>query len=101
MSQYYTPLTLVHLEGLYHMFQYLSKHEMSRLVFDTFQLKFVESAFALGATDWKDFYGDIKYELSPGMPDPLSKSEHMTCFLILIMMVTLLIGVCTQVFLCM
>ena len=39
-----------------------------------------ECAFASGKTDWKDFYGDIKDELPPGMPEPLGKSAHSTCF---------------------
>ena len=40
-------------EGLYHMFEYLRNNEMSRVVFDLFQPKFDDSAFALGTTDWK------------------------------------------------
>ena len=60
MSQYYTPLTLVHLEGLYHMFQYLRKHEMSRVVFYMFQPKDDETVFASGKTYWKELYGEIE-----------------------------------------
>ena len=53
---------------------------ITRLVFDPFQLKVGESAFASGKTDWKDFYGDITEELPPGMPEALGKSVHTTCF---------------------
>jgi hypothetical protein len=69
-----------HLEGLYHVFEYLRQHLMSRIVFDPYQSKVDESAFASGTTDWKDFYGDITEELPPGMPEPLGKSAHTTCF---------------------
>ena len=62
------------------MFEYLRKHEMFRVVFDPFQPKVDESAFALGATYWKNFYGYIKEYLPLGMPDPLVKSSHTTCF---------------------
>ena len=34
MSQYSASPRLGHLEGLYHIFGYLRKHEMSRIVFD-------------------------------------------------------------------
>ena len=41
---------------------------------EPFQTKVDESAFASRTADWKDFYGDIEEDLSPGMPDPLGKS---------------------------
>ena len=44
---------------------------MYRVLFDTFQPKVDESAFASGATYWKDFYGDIKEDIPPGIPYPL------------------------------
>ena len=53
---------------------------MSRVVFDPSQPKIDESVFASGKTDWKDFYEDIEEELPPGMPEPLGKSAHSTCF---------------------
>jgi hypothetical protein len=80
MSQYSASPRLGHLEGLYHVFAYLRKHLMSRVVFDPHQTKVDESAFASGKTDWKDFYGDVEEELPPGMPEPLGKSAHTTCF---------------------
>ena len=30
--------------------------------------------------DWKDFYGDIKEDLPPGMPYPLGNSAHTASF---------------------
>ena len=62
------------------MFEYISKHEMYRLLFGPFQQKFYDSAFVPRTTDWKDFYGDIEEELPLWIPDPLGKSSHTTCF---------------------
>ena len=53
---------------------------MSRVEFDPFQPKVDASAFTSGTTDWKDFYGCIKEEISPGMPEPLGKIAHIECF---------------------
>ena len=53
MSQYLAPPLLVHLEFLYHIFEYLRKNEMSRVVFDPFQSKVYENEFASGTMDWK------------------------------------------------
>ncbi len=55
------------------MVEYLRKHEMTQIVFDPFHPEVDESVFALGTTDWKDFYGDIGEKLSPGMLEPLGK----------------------------
>jgi hypothetical protein len=72
-SQYLATPRLGHLEGLKNMFEYLRKHEMTRIVFDPSHPKVDESVFASGTTDWKDFYGDIEEKLPPGMPEPLGK----------------------------
>ena len=60
MSQYSSSPRLGHIEGLCDMFEYLKKHEMSRVLFDPFQPKDEENEFALGTMDWKSFYGDIE-----------------------------------------
>ena len=65
-----------HLEGLYHIFEDLRKHEMSRLVFDILKKQVDESAFVLGMTDWNGFYEGIQEEFSPGMPELLGKITH-------------------------
>ena len=62
------------------MFEYLRKKQMYRVLFDTFQPKVDESAFASGATYWKDFYGDIKEDIPPGIPYPLVQNSQITCF---------------------
>ena len=63
------------------MFEYLRKHEMTRIVFDPFHPKVDESVFASGTTDWKVFNGDIEEKLPPGMPEPLVKkyTQKMFC----------------------
>ena len=35
MSQYFASPRLGHIEGLYHVFSYLQKHEILRIVFDS------------------------------------------------------------------
>ena len=49
-------------------------------MFDSFQPNFEESEFALGVMDWKDFFGDIREDIPLGVPVPLRKSAHKTCF---------------------
>ena len=53
---------------------------MSLVFFDTFQSKFDESTFASVTMDWKESCVYIEEEIHHGMPDPLGKSEHTTCF---------------------
>ena len=50
MSQYSVSPRLVHIEGLYHMFGYIRKHDIYRVVFDLFKPKVYESLFASGMT---------------------------------------------------
>ena len=80
MLQYSASPQSRHIEGLYRVFEYLSRHDISRVVFYMFQPNFDESVFALGIMDWKDLYREIKEELPPGMLDPLGKNAHTTFF---------------------
>ena len=50
MPHYSASPRLGHIEGFYHMFEYLRKHGMSRMVFDTFQQKVDDIALALETT---------------------------------------------------
>ena len=59
MSQYSASPRLGHLEGLYHIFGCLKKHEMSKIVFDPKKTNIDEQSFAPGTTDWRDFYGEV------------------------------------------
>ena len=47
-----------HLEALYHMFSYLSKHDCSNLVFDDQDPNITDILFP--QQDWTEFYGDMK-----------------------------------------
>ena len=80
MKQYLASSQFVHLEGLYHIFEYHSNNEISRVVFNTFQPNIHESLLASGTMDWKDSYGDIEEELPYRMPKPLGRITQMTCF---------------------
>ena len=62
------------------MFEYIRNNEISRVVFDPFEPKFDDSAFALGKMDWKELYGDAEDEISTGMLEALVKSAHTMCF---------------------
>jgi hypothetical protein len=68
---------LGHIEAVYHIFLYLTKHEKSRIVFDA-------SSPTLDLTnqpaDWRPFYGDLKEEEPRHMPEPLGKSVDISCF---------------------
>ena len=80
MSQYSASQRLGHIEGLYHIFGYLKKHEMSRVVFDPKHPKVEQGSFASADMDWTNLYRDVVEDLLPGMPEPLGKSVHTTCF---------------------
>ena len=79
MSQYSASPREGHLEAVYSIFAYLSKHELSRIVFDPTVVEVDETAFNNNA-DWTEFYGDVAEELPRRMPTPLGKPLHMTCF---------------------
>ena len=80
MLQYSASPRLGHLKGMYHIFGYLKKHEMSRIVFDPKRPDIDETSFSPMTTDWKDFYGGVEEELLPQMPELLGKCVHTTCF---------------------
>ena len=68
MSQYSASPRLGHLEGIYQIFGYLDKHDMSLIVFDPNKTKIDEQYFAPGTTDWRDFYVEVMEELPPRIP---------------------------------
>ncbi len=53
---------------------------MTRIVFDPFHPEVDESVFALGTTDWKDFYGDIGRSFLLGCWSHWVKSAHTRWF---------------------
>jgi hypothetical protein len=69
-----------HLEALYHIFAYLKRHENgARIVFDPKTPNIDERVFNSDA-EWQDFYGDVREELPPSMPEPKGKSIQISCF---------------------
>ena len=53
---------------------------MSRVVFDPKHPEVDQGLIASVDTDWTDLYRDFVEDLLPGMPEPLGKSVHTTCF---------------------
>lgn len=82
MSQYNASPRVGHLEAVYHIFAYLSKHKKLRMVFDARRVAIDETAFAHTAvpSDWHDFYGELEEELPPKMPPSLGQSVRISCF---------------------
>ena len=78
MSQYQASPREGHLEALYLIFAYLSRHPMKRVVFDPKLPDVDESSFS--QADWTDFYGDVEEEDPPHMPEPLGNHVMMSCF---------------------
>ena len=75
LSQYQANPRFGHLEVAYHIFAYLKKHpDMGKLAYDSKQPEIDESIFHHNA-DWKEFYGDVKEELPPNMPEPRGHPE--------------------------
>ena len=69
-----------HLEAAYHIFAFMKKkQDGGRIVFDSKNPEIDERAFNSDA-DWRDFYGDVKEELPPNMPEPRGKSVCISCF---------------------
>ena len=78
MSQYQAAPREGHLEALYLIFHHLEKNPMKRVVFDQARVDIDESRFTQG--DWGEFYGDIKEQDPPDMPEPLGEPVVMSCF---------------------
>ena len=79
MSQYQASPRQGHLEALYLIFHFLWKNPKKRLVMDPCYPCVDEGAFNITA-DWKEFYGDVKEDLPPHMPEPLGEPVMQTEF---------------------
>ena len=79
MSQYQMSPRQGHLEALYLIFHYLSKNIKKRLVMDAHYPLANEKSFNVAA-DWTEFYGDLKEEDPPNMPEPLGMPVDTTAF---------------------
>lgn len=68
-----------HLQAVYHLFGYISRHDRSRLVFDS-STPVLRDPTAFVDVDWSDIYGDVSEELPPDMPEPLGCPVLTSCF---------------------
>jgi Reverse transcriptase (RNA-dependent DNA polymerase) len=65
-----------HLEALFHMYAYLSKHDRSRLVFDNSYVQIKDEMVA----NWKEFYPEACEDIPLNMPEPRGKEAQMIIF---------------------
>jgi hypothetical protein len=79
MSQYSASPRLGHIEAVYHICLYLTKHDKSHIIFDASSpnLDLTNQQFD---ADWRPFYGDLKEEDLQHMPEPLGKPVDISCF---------------------
>lgn len=79
LSQYQANPRVRHLEALYLIVSYLHNNPTKRILFDPNLPSIAEGTFHCD-DDWTDFYGDVKEEDPPGMPEPLGASVRIGCF---------------------
>ena len=81
LSQYLASPREGHLEAVYHIFAYLSKHSKTQIAFDARDVSVDENKFApVSKEDWKEFYGDVVEEVAPFIPEPLGNAVDIHCF---------------------
>ncbi len=78
LSQYHANPCTGHLEALYLIANFLSRHPMRRIMFHPGTPSLDESVFIPG--DWKDFYVGIIEKDPLDMPVPLGNAVNMACF---------------------
>ena len=77
MSQYNACPRVGHLEKVFEIFSFLSKHSRSRIVFDPTPIDIHRTAIEY---EWKEFYRDAKEAIPLNAPAPRGKPVQMTCF---------------------
>jgi hypothetical protein len=78
LSQHLALPRIGHMEAVYHIFAYLSKHEKSSIIFDpTDPLPHTPTQ---AKVDWSSFYSELSEELPPKMPEPLGCPVNMYTF---------------------
>jgi hypothetical protein len=65
-----------HLEAVFHIYSYLDKHSLSRIVFDDSYVRISDEI----DVDWRSFYPDAKEELPENMPEPRGKAVQIIVF---------------------
>jgi len=68
-----------HLDAALHVYSYLENKHNARLVLDPSYPDIDRSKFIEGR-DWLNFYGDVKEELPPDMPEPLGKDVDVSLY---------------------
>ena len=81
MSQHLALPRVGHLEALYHMFAYLSKHENSKIVFDPAE-PIMRDPNVFVEKDWTEFYDidEIQEPKPPRMPKPRGRAVIVSVF---------------------
>ena len=78
LSSYLVSPRQGHLDAVYNIFGYLKRHGRSSLYFDYSEPNFDPNKFI--KQSWEDFYGDIREEIPPNMPEPLGKAMSLSAF---------------------
>jgi hypothetical protein len=79
LSQYQANPRVGHLEALYLIVSYLHNNQCKRVLFDP-NIPYIAPDTFRCDDDWTEFYGDVKEEDPPGMPEPLGASVTIGCF---------------------
>ena len=81
LSQYLAAPRQGHLEAAYHVFAFLKRRPVVKMVFDPTDVNLDESVFHnINREDWYEFYGNVQEELPHRMPEPRGKAVQITCF---------------------
>jgi hypothetical protein len=78
LSQHLALPRVGHLEAVYHVFAYLSKHEKSSIIFDPTDPVPITPTQA--KSDWSTFYDNLDEELPPRIPEPLGNAVNIHVF---------------------
>ena len=81
LSQYLACPREGHLEGIYHIFAYLKRQPVAKIVLDPTTVSLDEDAFHnVDIQSWREFYRDVREELPVKMPEPKGKSVKICRF---------------------
>ena len=78
LSQHLALPRVGHLDAVYHIFAYLSKHETSRIIFDSTDQVPIDPTYH--RPDWSAFYENLEEELPAKMPEPLGRPVSLHVF---------------------
>ena len=68
-----------HMDAALHLYSWLKEHHNARLVLDPSYPKINPDDFIMDR-DWKGFYGNVKEELPPDMPEPLGSEVDLRLY---------------------